>query len=257
MLIIRNEQMDVFNNHVHRSFEKSIMESMYKHFPTHCEIIGAPQVRETVLLGIERAGNYDLFAEREVFLYISLMFLLGAGFDRDFQLPWVEMTLAREKFSDNYSKIRTLYTDAMDYLDRINGENDQEISAVLNRIMDLDLTVAIQRITRNFFEEMIALMFEIHPIKADDLGDELLRRLVSEGTEEARNYGISMEKGQLVFLLNMLLLGGSFDTDPQFHWVRTILDNDENLSESIKIESLYHATMTYYRCLLQSKELTV
>jgi hypothetical protein len=88
MLILRKAQLDALKQAPQKSFEKSMLDFVRRHFPKHCVLLGDSAILKVVQLGGERARQYRLETGRDVSLYISLMFMLGSDFDTDCQLPW-------------------------------------------------------------------------------------------------------------------------------------------------------------------------
>lgn len=118
---IRNEQMDVLNAHMRPTLVDPLVGHMREHFPEHCETLGDARLRQTVELGLERASQYGLLAEREVFLYVSLMFVLGRDFDTDPQLPWSKRILNDPELDDPSEKTGALYDEAESHLEQEEG----------------------------------------------------------------------------------------------------------------------------------------
>lgn len=249
MLTIRKEQMDVFSTRMRHTLVAPLVVHMDEHFPNRCFNMDDSQIQQTVELGLERASQYGLLTEREVFLYVSLMFLLGSGFDRDIQLPWAAEILAKDEFPDPYQKIQALYDVAMSYLDRVIGEDEEEQLQVVSRLENFDLESATQRSKRNLPIESINSFTEIHPRKAAEIGDAGLRTLLSIGTESASKYGITQNQGLLVYGLHLFLLGTEFDTDPQFLWAQEILNDTLVPTENEKIARLYKTIVAHLKSI--------
>lgn len=245
MLTIRTEQMDALAAAMRPSLIERLVNDVREHFARHCEILGDEQLRKTVALGVDSAAGYGLASEREVFLYLCLMFMLGSFFDTDPQLPWAARILAADNLPDGFAKVQALYKEAMGYLDRTIGKNDMEHLKVLLRVRNLDLNRAAERLQPDFTKGSIALLHEVHPRKAELLGDDILEVLVVTGSEAALEYGLSHERGRLVFLLHMFLMGSGFDRDPQFPWAAAILNDTTAGEEDEVADRLCAATIDY------------
>ncbi len=254
MLIIRKEQMNVLRAHMNPSLVDSLIVHMREHFGRQCEIVGEVQVRKTVEMGVEQAGKYGLLAEREVFLYLSLMFMLGSGFDTDVQYPWAGPILKRKDFPDGFSMIQTVYDTAMEYLDRIIGKNEEEHLRVLLRVRRLPIDDETAKVTRDFDSGMMRIFEDLHPNKYEELGPEGVQRLIAAGQESAAKYGLTGAKARMVYLLLMYISGSSFDTDPLFPWAMEILPDPDLGDENDKANRLAAAALKHLELSLQRSE---
>ncbi len=254
MLTIRKEQMDVLSASMRPSLVDPLAAHLRRFFPGQCEILGDASLRKTVALGLENAAGYGLLSEREVFLYLSVMFMLGSFFDADLQLPWAGPILHRSNFPDPYTKVQTLYEAAMNDLDRTIGENEEEHLKVLLRVRKLTPDRAAEQVRPDFTPGMIGLFREIHSKKAERLGDDLLEKLIAAGSESALRYGIAGERGRAVYLLHMLIIGSGFDRDPQFPWAEAILNDAALSGEEERTDRLYQAAMDHLSRSLEMAE---
>lgn len=254
MLAIRKEQMDVLSASMRPSLIDPLTAHLRDYFPGQCEILGDAQLRKTVSLGLENAAGHGLLSEKDVFLYLSVMFMLGSFFDTDLQLPWAGPILHGSHFPDPDTKVQALYDAAMDYLDRTVGENEEEHLKVLLRVRKLDPDHAAERVESNFTPGMIGLFQALHPRKADLLGDDLLEKLIAAGSESALKYGITRERGRTVYLLHMFLIGSGFDKDPQFPWAEAVLNDTAVSGEDERVDRLYRAAMDHLSRSLASAE---
>jgi hypothetical protein len=100
MLIIRQEQMDMFILASAKSFEDWMVVHLKKFFPEECQTLGDQGVRDTIRCGIEKAEGYGITTEHDVCMYIDLMFALGQDFDTDPDLLWVQEILQDETLPD-------------------------------------------------------------------------------------------------------------------------------------------------------------
>lgn len=74
-----------------------------------------------------------------------------------------------------------------------------------------------------FKRDMIKLFQQKSSDIAKAMGDETLADLVSVGIEGARNNGFTRTSPTQLFIHMCLALGAEFATDPQLHWVQSIL----------------------------------
>ena len=125
MLVMRETQMATFEQAAVHNFENRLLEHLEEFFPKHCEILGEEQARKAIRLGIERAKQYDLVSERDLHLYVGLMFMLGSYFDQDPQLPWAAKILTDENIVYPNDRADQLYDRAMVFLNEAVGKENQ------------------------------------------------------------------------------------------------------------------------------------
>ncbi len=109
MLVIRREQMDLFQQVTMRSFEKDMILHVHEFAPRHCQVIGDEMVRQTVRLGIQRAITYGFTNHGPARFYIEMMFMFGSAFDTDPQMPWTLESLKGEEYMDQMDRSKLLY----------------------------------------------------------------------------------------------------------------------------------------------------
>jgi len=109
MLTIRKEQLAVFGPVGKKAFEDRMVAHLKRVFPDKSEVLGEPQLRETIQYGTQRAAAYRIISERDVCRYIDLMILYGRDFDKDPHLPWAQSTLENRALRNPTSKIERLY----------------------------------------------------------------------------------------------------------------------------------------------------
>jgi hypothetical protein len=82
MLIIRKEQMDVFQNEAERNFENEVQKQLRT---THAALVKDMDddiLRKRVAYGIFRAREYGLTWKSNLAIFVILMFDLNPEFDR-------------------------------------------------------------------------------------------------------------------------------------------------------------------------------
>ena len=152
MLRIREEQYEELGKVSLKQFADSMVKHIREFFPEQYDALGEPIVRNVIEYGVERAEAHGFENEPDVSMYIDLMLLLGSNFDTDPQLPWAAETLQEEptpeepiedELAENESpedesiedesmedesasepvgRVEKLYDQAIEYLDRITEE---------------------------------------------------------------------------------------------------------------------------------------
>jgi hypothetical protein len=92
---------------------------------------------------------------------------------------------------------------------------------------------------------MIRRMHEVHPEKADYVGQLALRKLVSRAIEEARRLSVSTDAGVCLLLGLMFMVGHGCVNDPVYPWIASTLGNPAVEDPNKRVERLYSKAMTY------------
>lgn len=80
------------------------------------EVIGEGNLKQMIEYGIANAAKYGIRSEPNVLIYVVFMFMMGSGFDKDPQFPWVKTILHENTLSDEHKKIEVLYATAINNL---------------------------------------------------------------------------------------------------------------------------------------------
>jgi len=245
MLRIRKEQNEELGKIALKRFEDSMVEHIKEFFPKYYEIHEEPLIRKVILYAVDRAESYDLITERDVCLYINLVFLLGSNFDTDPQLPWAAETLNDETITDSVTRIDTLYDKAMEYLDHVAGVDNEYLGRALLRIREIYGRELTQPPVENLENHVAMRLKEVWPHKYRRAGEQTINSLVRHGIASAKQYNITGQHGLTVYIELMFMLGSGFDKDPQFPWAAKVL-NDESMPNRItKVDQLHEETMAF------------
>lgn len=93
MLVIRDEQMQILNDHMLAGFEKRLLGYLTGRFPDVCPPENEESVRESIQKGIDRARSYGITTEYDIARYIELMYVLSEDFDTSPGTPWATAIL--------------------------------------------------------------------------------------------------------------------------------------------------------------------
>lgn len=244
MLIIRKEQMEVFEKASSGHFEPRAVQHLKQAFPKSCAMAGDKAVRQLANSSSQRAKKYHLTSQSAVRLFTDLMFLLGAHFDTDPQLPWASEVLNSKDPTDESAKARRLHAEATTYLDRVFGAGNKFYAEARQRLLDTSIEVppGAGRLT----DATLASLGSIWPQKFEELGEEGARLLSQNGTAQANTYGITGERGCLVFVILMFLFGSGFANDPLTPWAGNVL-NDRQLSGDKRVRKLFTEAINHLK----------
>jgi hypothetical protein len=244
MLIIRDEQMEIFEQAALQSFEDRMVEYLEEFFPKNCTLLGEEKVRQIIAQGWERAIQHEMPSERGVRIYVTLIFMLGNSFDSDPQFPWAE-EIIKDVTIDEMTRIDRLYAKAIDYIDHAMGVNNHSLNEALRRLSSEHIEDFPSPDTPEFYRSVIQRMTRIHPEKSEYIGELNSRRLIQRGVASANKYGLTDGRGAALYIGLMFMLGSGFDTDPHFQWAASILNEPRLTDQSSKTKQLHQAAMAY------------
>jgi len=111
MFKMRREQMAAFREDALRGFEDRVAAHVQRCFARRWSALQEDGVRGLIRRGVERAAAHGIVAERDVCLFIDLMLVFGAGFDRE--QAWAREILEAPAL-DPSAKTRALYAHGME-----------------------------------------------------------------------------------------------------------------------------------------------
>lgn len=227
------------------NFENGMVEHVRRFFPKYLDVMGEPAVRKTIRYGVDRAEGYGFTSERDVCQYINLMFLLGSDFDADFQLPGLAAIFGDTSVKEPGGRMDRAYDAAMEYLDDVAGAENEHAGHALRSVRSYPFEEIPPSATGTAEDRIGGALGRIWPRKFARLGSASARALVLEGTERARRYGITGDRGVAVYVALMYLAGSGFDRDPQFPWAEAILTDKSLPDPSAKVSLLLQGMMAF------------
>jgi hypothetical protein len=115
---LRQEPAEVLDKSAVTRFCQRVAMRINFIFPKKSEYLGELIVRQVINHGIWLAKSYDITTERGIAFFIAMMFMLGSGFDKDPQLPWVSAILHDQTLIDQNNRVDRLFAGAIDCLNR-------------------------------------------------------------------------------------------------------------------------------------------
>ena len=99
-------------------FETRMLAQLRSLYSKKLEALGEDIARALLKTGRKQAKGHGLTADRSAGVFISLMFLLGSGFDVDPQFPWAAEVLGDRSIRGEDARTDALYAAAQAYLRR-------------------------------------------------------------------------------------------------------------------------------------------
>jgi len=240
MLVIRDAQIKAFEAEALARFEERMLGYLAGSFAKQSALLGPAQMRLVIALGRKRAAEYGHLTEREIYLYLTLMLMLGSWFDQDPQLPWCAAGLTDGSILHPPARLSRLHSQAMDYLDRVAGENNEHLIKALLRIRAFDPATAESIPEGRFEDEMVKLLSGFYPQKAAHQGEEATRAVVRDAGALAGEHGLRGRKAVCLLAGLAFMLGSGFHRDPQFPWAQNALPAGRG-----DLDALQRGAMTY------------
>ena len=237
--------MAVFRAAAFKRFEDNMVEHVKEFFPNHYRIAGEPVVRNVIQYGIERSQIYDFTTERNMCLYITVMFMLGSNFDTDFFFSWAPEILKDKSEANPSVRADKLADTALDFMKRIAGENNADINRAFLTLHKEHTQIISQAPTGDFTIYTKDLLQRLYHRKYTVLGDRTIDRLVNEGRRSAAGYGITSGNGQILLIVLMFFLGSACDREPFLPWIKDILTNPATKDQDKKVKRLHEESVKY------------
>jgi hypothetical protein len=242
MLTIREAQRQAFRLDAAVRFECRLADHFQEFFPRQCDFLGRERVLAAMHACRLQAEAREFSAQREIGLYISLMFLLGADFESDPQLPWTSAALAAP--GAPFARLTRLYEAASEYLDCVAGEENEHLVRALARLRAHDIRSFESTDPARLDEELLARLAWLYPQKAAAQGEEANRAAIRQGFAVARRHGLEGATGASLCVGMVFFLGSRFDRDPLVAWAAEALGG-RSLSADEKIDRLHGTAMEF------------
>lgn len=116
-LRVRKEQMEVLSGYCGEQFLERLFCHVTEVFSKETADLEEARVREIIGAGFKRAGEYGFLTEYDVARYVDLVFIFGADFDGNAEMPWAGEILRDNSYDSATSKMDHLVEVAVEYCD--------------------------------------------------------------------------------------------------------------------------------------------
>ncbi|HEX3876978.1 MAG TPA: hypothetical protein VHW24_08330 [Bryobacteraceae bacterium] len=220
MLIIRSEQMRVFEADAEREFTFEMVECLKLHAPRISLLVSETELKWIVETDVLRARSYGLMRRGPISLFLQLTLTLGCGFDTDPQLGWITGILADPSKTDML-RAQSLYEHFAHYSDRVIGIGYRYPNEALRKLRNVDFDVAAQDDWSA--SRTLEVMSKIYPEKFRLVGEETASALVHSAAGEAKEYGLPKGRGAAALAVMKLVLGHRICQDRYYPRITTAL----------------------------------
>lgn len=242
MLIIRTEQMKVYEDDALRRFEDEMVVHSKEFTPRLCKVLGDEQLRVALRQAMKRADTYGFANRGPIRLYIELMFLYGSDFDTDPQYPALGEILNAPE--EQMMRAEQIYEGILDYQGKVSGRgaaNVRKALAALSVFARKPVTFSPD----NFVAEMLQEMTRAFPQKAAYVGEEGLITIIHEGIAEARKYGFPEVRGETLMVVLMYAFGHGCSDDPLYPWISRTLRDEKIVDAAARADRLKKKAITW------------
>ncbi len=251
-MIIRQQQMDSFEQDGLRRFEDEMLAHMKSVSARHCEVIGDGMVRAAIRLGLENSKKYGFDTRGPVRFFIELMFMFGGYFDTDLQHAWASEALNNTDYPQQMFRADYLHGKMVEYLNAVSGPDHiyakRAMRETVRLVSEAPADAALGR------SELLSRLPRVYPEKCAWLGDARLGAVIDGGMDVARANGITSERGLGLFALLAFALGHRFAEDPLYPWVANTLKNPLIADPNARAENLEKKSLLYLDRVIQYLE---
>lgn len=251
MLTIRKEQVKAFEEQKHQVFVDEMVQHIQIFTPKQFKIIGEASVRQVIILGISKAESYGLTYRGPVQFYIELMFMFGSDFDTDPQYQWIFEMLSTNKNEDQMERADNLHEKVLDFINKVVGPESKYEKDALMKFTKLKFK-ELQNLNYENQYELIKLLKEIYPQKANIISDSCLIKLHSQSIAIARKNCNSDNGGIAISFALIFAFGHGCFTDLQFSWISATINNSSGLFMNDINQKLFNRMMIYFEKALNS-----
>ncbi len=204
------------------------------------KLLGAEHAKELVQRGVLQAHAHGFQLAGQICRYTNLMFILGAGFDRDPQLPWVQELLgAGKRTMTPDSILSALEAAAIQYLQVVAGPRGHVYRRALQRARAQPLELFPVVVNETSLASWFA---KLYPEKARGLD---MSAFVAEAHASAKRFHLTHDQPLSLYATLMLLLGSSFADDPAHPWAWRVLNDGGLTSPQDKARALRQSAIEW------------
>lgn len=212
MLVIRNAQMEVFDEVAIAAFEKQMAAHLREFSPGKTRKLSDALIAAAVHSGLKAARAYGFTFRGPLRLYLELMFLFGAAFDTDRRYAWAAEVL-NDSETGQMMRAEKLYGLADAASNKIGRPQRDAFAAAFERLANAELDDFYEGELRNF---ALDLMLDVWPEQARASGGAALRALFAEACDAARISYVGEPRGIVALALFMLAAGHGILEDPVY-----------------------------------------
>ncbi len=248
-MLIRTEQMTVFEQDAGRRFEEEMMVHSKTFSPRLCEVIGDEQLRVALRSALRRADDYGFTNRGPIRLFIEMMFLRGSAFDTDPQYPFDREILLSS--GEQMQRAQQIHEGQLDYIDKVSGPGGANVRQALTDLLALAQT-PLKISQGNLAADLLRELTRIFRQKVAYTGETGITALIHKGIAEARKYGFSTVRQQTLVVALMFAFGHGCTGDPLYPWIARTLEDEKIIDAAARADRLEKKAVTWLEHVLAS-----
>lgn len=251
MLVIRTEQMKVFEQLSADRFAGEMIEHCREFSPRLCKTLSDEQLTVAIDRGFRAAAKYGFTQRGPVRLYIDMTIVLGSGFDTDPQYPWAGEVL--RSAAPQMERADALHFATQNYLSIVDGPNNVFTLAALADLAEFCRGGPVVEAT-TLRADLRRFMGEMHPRKVGETPAAGLDRLIDDALAKGRRYGFRKPRSLAVMAVLMFAFGHRFDADPFLPWIARTLDQADGAGSDDIAEKMERRALVWLDAVLRNAE---
>jgi hypothetical protein len=242
MLVIRPEQMKIFEENARRRFEDEMVAHTKGFAPQLANVLGDEQLRIAVRSAIGRAERHGFTCRGPIRLYIEFMFQFGSSFGDDPQYPQIARLI--ESDGNEMQRAERLYEMCINYLDKVAGPDAENTCKALREL--LTFTRRPIDFTEDDWQPRLRdTLKQIYPQKAAYSGEGGLGTLFQEAIAEAQKYGFTSVRHRVLMVVLMFAFGHGCTHDPLYPWIERTLTDDKVVDAASRADRFERKAATW------------
>ncbi len=97
MLVIRDDQIEAFDESMLRSFKNRMFSHLREACPEETSRMSDGELRALIQGGIDKAESYEIFEDNDLRRFLEYMLILNPDFDQDSSFPEIQEILNHEE----------------------------------------------------------------------------------------------------------------------------------------------------------------
>ncbi|MDD2735377.1 MAG: hypothetical protein PHF56_15675 [Desulfuromonadaceae bacterium] len=242
MLTVRSAQIQAFECAGWKQFENEMVIHSQAFSPVLCGVLGEEQLREAVQQAIKRALGYEFTKRGPIRLVIEMMFMFGSHFDVDPQYPQFSDILNTD--GEQMFRAEQLYEMVTEYMQKVAGRDNINARRALEKLSSF-ARKQMQISADGFEVGMLEEMNRAFPQKVAFIGKEPLTKLFQRGQAEARKYGFTSVREDVLIATLMFAFGCGSTDDPLYPWISRTLKDEKIIDATARSERLEKKALTW------------
>ncbi|MCD4732572.1 MAG: hypothetical protein K8R74_18375 [Bacteroidales bacterium] len=103
---------------------------------------------------------------------------------------------------------------------------------------------------QSFLDEMVDHIKDFTPKLFETIGKENIRQIIKLGITRAKKYDLTYHSTVKFYLELMFMFGCDFDSDPQYPWIKEILEEGADWNQEERGDEIYEKVMDYYESVI-------